>query len=363
MSKIIEQIEKIKQINSNENLVIFVGAGVSKNSGVCSWWELVKEIADKIGENKCTSCEIKDLICGECGEQIEMCSIDGYDCKLKYDFSAEDFLRIPQHFYESFGDTEEEKKPYYDFLKDKFCSDEYETNIIDEIIVKLQPEHIITTNYDHLLENVNDPRVSKYAVITKDDDILSKKGRNYIIKMHGDIDDIQNIVLKEDDYLNYSQNHIIIETFIKALLIDKTFLFVGYSLNDNNLKLIMSYIDFFVKEKRVENRQPHYLVVDKIKDCAHDILYWKNKGVELVDLSQISDYMIENSKCTEISNDVGKKLYSFLYYLNNEPQAYTGEKSELLNIAFKNLKMMFPVLDSLVTKQLLMHFNLKVFME
>lgn len=249
MNKIIEQIEKIKQINSNENLVIFVGAGVSKNSGVCSWWELVKEIADKIGENKCTSCEIKDLLCGECGEQIEMCSINGYNCKLKYDFSAEDFLRIPQHFYESFGDTEEEKKTYYDFLKEKFCSDEYETNIIDEIIVKLQPEHIITTNYDHLLENVNDPRVSKYAIITKDNDILSKKGRNYIIKMHGDIDDIQNIVLKEDDYLNYSQNHIIIETFIKSLLIDKTFLFVGYSLNDNNLKLIMSYIDFFVKEK------------------------------------------------------------------------------------------------------------------
>lgn len=157
MNKIIEQIEKIKQINANKNLVIFVGAGVSKNSGVCSWWELVKEIADKIGENKCTSCEIKDLLCGECGEQIEMCSINGYNCKLKYDFSAEDFLRIPQHFYESFGDTEEEKKTYYDFLKEKFCSDEYETNIIDEIIVKLQPEHIITTNYDHLLENVNDP--------------------------------------------------------------------------------------------------------------------------------------------------------------------------------------------------------------
>ena len=30
------------------------------------------------------------------------------------------------------------------------------------------------------------------------------------------IDDIENIVLKEDDYLNYSQNHIIIETFIRT---------------------------------------------------------------------------------------------------------------------------------------------------
>lgn len=38
---------------------------------------------------------------------------------------------IPQHFYESFGDTEEEKKTYYDFLKEKFCSDEYETVLMD----------------------------------------------------------------------------------------------------------------------------------------------------------------------------------------------------------------------------------------
>ena len=182
MNKIKEQIEKIKQINLNQNLVIFVGAGVSKNSGVCSWWELVKEIADKIGENKCTSCKIKDLICEECGEKIELCNLDGRNCKLKYDFSTEDFLRIPQHFYESLGDSEEDKEPYYDFLKDKFCSKDYETNIIDEIIVKLQPEHIITTNYDHLLEKVKDPTVSKYATITKDDDMLSQKGRNYIIR-------------------------------------------------------------------------------------------------------------------------------------------------------------------------------------
>lgn len=336
MTKIIKQIEKIKQINSNDNLVIFVGAGISKNSGVCSWWELVKEIADKIGENKCASCEMKNIICGQCGENIELCSIDSSSCKFKYDFSSEDFLRIPQHFYESFGDSKEEKEPYYQFLKDKF-NKKYESNIIDEIIIKLQPEHIITTNYDHLLEDVKDPRVSKYAIITKDDDILSKKGRNYIIKMHGDIDDIENIVLKEDDYLNYSQKHIIIETFIKALLIDKTFLFVGYSLNDNNLKLIMNYIDFFVKEKNVENRQPHYLVVDQIKDPLHDIKYWKNKGIELVDLSEVTDYMIENSKCMKISNSIGKKLYTFLNYINNETLAYTNDKLQQLNTSLEKL--------------------------
>lgn len=331
MDEIRNQIEKIKQINSNDNLVIFVGAGVSRNSGVCSWWELVKEIADKIGKNKCESCKLKESICGEYDEKNKLYSRDS--CELKYDFSSEDFLRIPQYFYERDG-----KEKYHEFLNDKFCNKEFETNIIDEIIIQLQPEHIITTNYDHLLENVKDPRVLKYTIIKKDNDILSKKGRNYIIKMHGDIEEIDNIVLKEEDYLNYSQKHIIIETFIKSLLIDKTFLFVGYSLNDNNLKLIMSYIDFFVKEKGIENRQPHYLVVDKIKDLKYDILYWKNKGVELIDLSKVTDYMIDNSKCMKLSNDVGKRLYTFLYYLNNETLAYTDDKSQLLNDTLKKLK-------------------------
>ncbi len=138
----------------------------------------------KVGVNKCASCIIKNVKCKKCGEQIESCDLNENECELKYDFSAEDFLRIPQHFYESLGDSKEEKLPYYQFLKDKFCDNEYESNIIDEIIVKLQPEHIITTNYDHLLESVKDPSITKYAVITKDEDILSKKGRNYIINLY-----------------------------------------------------------------------------------------------------------------------------------------------------------------------------------
>ena len=102
----------------------------------------------------------------------------------------------------------------------------YASNIIDELIIQLNPEHIVTTNYDHLIEDVKHPYVSNYTVIECDGDLLEKNGRRYIIKMHGDIDKLEEIVLKEDDYLKYSQNHILIETYIKSLLIDKTFLFV-----------------------------------------------------------------------------------------------------------------------------------------
>lgn len=329
---LILQIDKIKNINKNNKLVIFVGAGVSKNSGVCSWWELVKEIADRINENKCKSCDIKNLVCTECGKNVEMCSVDNYNCKLKYNFSSDDFLIIPQHYFESLGD---DKSEYYQLLREQFCKP-IKSNIIDDIIVSLNPEHIITTNYDHLLEDTKVPNISKYTIIKSDHDILEKNGRNYIIKMHGDVDDLQNIVLKEDDYLKYSQNHILIESYIKALLIDKTFLFVGYSLSDNNLKLVMSYIDYFVKEKKITGRSPHYLAINKIENSERNIPYWRNKGVELIDLSKIDDNMINNSKCYSVSNYIGKQLYTLLYYIKNDDLKELSELS--ISKAKDNLK-------------------------
>ena len=304
-----KQIGDIRELNKQHKLVIFVGAGVSRNSGICSWWDLVKEMALKINYNDiCDKCEMKSLTCYKCGEELELCSFDNNNCQYKYNFSSDDFLKIPQYFYEEKG-----REAYIDFLSQKFCK-EYETNAIDELIVQLQPEHIITTNYDHLIECVKNTPISKYTVVKSNKDLLTKYGNHYIIKMHGDIDDIndnglENIVLKEDDYLKYSQTHEIIESYIKSLLFDKTFLFVGYSLNDNNLKLMMSYIDYYVKNQGIKERMHHYLVTNLFMNKDRETKYWTNKSVELVDLSNITEFMIKKTPC-ELENQ-GKSLYSF----------------------------------------------------
>ncbi|MGN0619230.1 MAG: SIR2 family protein [Ruminiclostridium sp.] len=324
MEKIISQIEKIREINSQHKLVIFVGAGVSKNSGVCSWWELVRDIAKRIGyDDICEKCATKYEHHSECGDGYEFCSSNS-DCCWKYNFSADDFLKIPQYFFDTKGETE-----YYDFLEKTFCKS-YTPNDIDKLIIELNPEQIITTNYDHLLEDVKNPNVGSYAIIKCDRDLLEQNGRRYIIKMHGDIDDIRKIVLKEDDYLKYSQNHIIIETYIKSLLIDKTFLFVGYSLNDNNLSLIMSYIDYFVKDKAAKKRSLHYLVVDSVSKPEREKIYWKNRGVELVDLSELSADMKSNTKKDVLKSEQGQSLYTFLRYLKDDKLPYFNNKRDSL---------------------------------
>jgi len=365
MEVIYSQIEKIREEKRNNRLVIFVGAGVSKNSGACSWWELVKEIADKIKYSKCSSCKLKTVSCSSCGNQVKVCKDD---CLLKYNFTNEEFLLIPQLYFDSLDKDHEE---YYSYITEKF-SNIGAPNIIDDIIISLEPECIITTNYDHLIEDVNNPNVSKYTVIKKDNELLYKTGNRYIIKMHGDIDDVKNIVLREDDYLNYSQNHTLLETYIKSLLIDKTFLFVGYSLNDNNLKLIMSYIDYFVKENNVTGRTPHYLAVSGISNKVKNRKYWKNKGIELVDLDKITDEMISNVDCKSLENQTAKRLYTFLNYINNGKLEYSSDRtkqlttilervSQTLNnfhfIGYKTLLgfCQFEHLDMLKTPELVFH--------
>ena len=328
MDKIIEQIEKIREINKQHKLVFFVGAGVSRNSGVCSWLDLVKDIAIRIDYNDiCENCKMKNLICSECGETLELCSFDNYKCQYKRNYSPDEFLKIPQYFYEEKGEEQ-----YIQLLNEKFGGN-YTPNIIDDLIFEIKPEHIITTNYDHLLEDTKNINVSKYTIIKSDKELLTKPGKHYIIKMHGDKDDfdkcrINNIVLKEDDYLKYSHTHEIIESYIKSLLFDKTFMFVGYSLSDNNLKLIMSYIDYYAKSQGIKNRNPHYLITNKIYHKERDNKYWKNKNVEVVDLSTLSNFMKEKTPCN--LNTYGKPLFSFLTYIKDDNLPFYEDKKEQL---------------------------------
>ena len=68
-------------------LVIFVGAGVSRNvEGMPSWNELIQKMAKAIDYSKCKSCRCKSEACEE-------------NCALKSEYSTDELLKIPQYVY------------------------------------------------------------------------------------------------------------------------------------------------------------------------------------------------------------------------------------------------------------------------
>ena len=292
-----EKIELIKKAKEEDRLVIFIGAGVSFNSGIPKWKGVIQELARQLKYYKCKKCKYRKNL-KNCSE-YEECSITG-----------EEFLKIPQFYYNL------HPKKYFDIIK-TLLDIEAEPNDLNRMIMEIKPKHIITTNYDRLIESTNHANRLIYKKIYKDQDLLDMYSNNYIIKMHGDIKDLKSIVLKEDDYLSYSQNHILMETKIKSLLLDHTFVFVGYSLNDYNLKLIMKWRDIIADQYNKGDKKCKSFIIDPSNHEKYEKSYYENNSVYIIDSEDLKSEIICNNFSNINLDEFGKKVYSILNLINN----------------------------------------------
>lgn len=245
MKDFIEESKRIIQNSSKNNkLVAFVGAGISANSGIPLWKNIIDKIKDKIS--------ISDELT--------------------------DDLKIAQYYYNS-----REEKEYYDFLKSELEIDAI-PNAIHDKLLELNPYHIITTNYDDLIEKQANQKGIFYDLVCKDNDLPYTPRGRMIIKMHGDFKN-RNIVFKEDDYLSYKRNFTLIETYIKSLFSTHTILFVGYSLSDPDIQYIFQWVkDILGKDLP----RPYFLKVDEEGQFdLNEYLYYKNKGINILYYSQL----------------------------------------------------------------------------
>lgn len=283
-----EKVRYIKGVKDENKLIIFVGAGISKNSNLPDWEQLIKVFIKKLN----------------------------YPNREDEKLSSDEYLKIPQYYYNTYGKEEYEK-----VIKDELDI-EVQPNDIHELIFKLNPSHIITTNYDRLLEDTIIEQRMLFDRVSKDKDLLDSKKSNHIIKMHGDIKDLENIVLKENDYLNYSQNHILIETYIKSLLVSNTFLFVGYSLNDYNLKQIISWVDYLAKSYTDIKDRPKSFIIQEVKEEYSQFVedYYEKNNIFIINPKEIdNEYM--KAVSSSLTNEFGKRLYGTLMYIKDYPNS------------------------------------------
>ena len=82
-----------------------------------------------------------------------------------------------------------------------------------------------------------------------------------VYKMHGDCSTPENCVIIKDDYELYNETRQLFSTTLQGDLVSKTFLFIGFSFEDPNLKYILSRIRVLLDK----NRRTHYLFLKKIQ--------------------------------------------------------------------------------------------------
>ena len=268
----------IRKAMQERQLVLFVGAGASASvdSGMPLWKTAINQIAEKLNLDK--------------------------DRNL-------DSLIIPQYYYNARG-----RKEYTQLMREIFhYDDKLYPGVIHKAIMRFDAETIITTNYDHLIEQAAEENGEFLQVVSQDLDLPYRKAGKELIKMHGDFEH-DNYVLKEDDYLHYHKNFKLIENYVKSLIGTKTVLFLGYSLNDPDVKHIFSW----VKEILDEHFQRAYLIVTGRMSDQNEIEYFRHLGVNLIYAAELFD-----------ENDVGKndhsaQLLQTLHYILDDGERQKG---------------------------------------
>lgn len=256
--------KRIIEASQTESLTFFVGAGISKLSDAPKWSELIDAFSDSLGRTK------------------------------KSNYSNEEYLSIPQMYYYSINQDENQ---YYDFINNCFGSKKLVPNVIHKMLLDLNPCAFITTNFDNLLETAASENCQSFKVVACDDEISGINGNRFILKLHGDLDH-RNIVLKEEDYLNYSEKFKLVETILKSIFATNTVVFIGYGLNDYNIKLVLNWTKALLKEKF---NKPIFIYTDDAELSKDELRYHESKGLRVIDyrycIENKSDDFINRYKC------------------------------------------------------------------
>jgi hypothetical protein len=111
------------------------------------------------------------------------------------------------------------------------------------VIVKLPFSAIVTTNYDKLLERSyasvgSLPKTPTHRDVDALGPLLFDRSF-FILKAHGDIDRPESMVLTTRDYQEIIHANPAFNSVFSAILLTKAVLFVGYSINDPDFRLLL----------------------------------------------------------------------------------------------------------------------------
>ena len=132
---------------------------------------------------------------------------------------------------------------------------------LHKAIISLNQRIIVTTNFDKLIENAwNDAKIARYPqVVSKIDQQVFKLFRDeesYLIKIHGTIDEPENIVFDKTSYQRSAFANVFYHDLISTLLLTHTFIFIGFSMDDPAVSLLVESHAYRFSETR-----PHYAFV------------------------------------------------------------------------------------------------------
>jgi hypothetical protein len=220
--------------------ILFAGAGISMSVGLPSWSELIEHMQSELG-------------------------LSPGDTEADYQALAE-YHRLQNG---SMGPLRSWMDRTWSVSEDKVKGSR-----IHELIVELDFPIVYTTNYDNNLEAAYHLHGRDFIKIVNARDLArSTEGLPQIIKFHGDFEDDQSLVLAETDYFDRLSFDSPLDIKFRADTLGRTILFIGYSMTDMNIRLMLHRLwRTWSQSGREKDRPPSFVFASRSDPVGDAVL-------------------------------------------------------------------------------------------
>jgi hypothetical protein len=280
-------IEEICKAIDKGSFGVYVGAGLSMGAGLPSWPQLLNDLIDII--------ERKGIAASRIDEMRILSSQPA-----KFLLLAEEIRDLIQNDLEK-------------LIRERFEDKSKQPTETHDSLVKLKTKFIITTNYDTLIEkalvkNYNNffPTVYTYKDASSINYSLWNND-HFVLKAHGDAKTPKEIVLTERDYRNIIYNQSGYQSILHAIFSTNSILFIGVSLNDPELLLLLSYIHNIFHG----GTPNHYALMSRDAVNQTEIERWrKDYNIQIVSYDPVDNHKEVKNYIDEILSKTGEAEFS-----------------------------------------------------
>ncbi|MEJ8529481.1 SIR2 family protein [Acinetobacter baumannii] len=186
---------------------------------------------------------------------------------------------------------------------------------------KLPFQLVATTNFDYLLEESYTHLGTRFCRTIIDEEqlpIINNDPKHLkLLKIHGDLSHPSRLIATEEDYDAFLKRFPMIATFITNLFISKTVFFIGYSVDDSDIRQIFQMI----KDRLGKLKRRAYTV--RINASIQEINRFARRGINVINIPITA----ENIDYNQVFSRLFEQLNN--YWTSNIPSNATEEDSQI----------------------------------
>lgn len=131
-----------------------------------------------------------------------------------------------------------------DELRRLLFHDTAQPGAVHEAFCSLPFDVVCTTNFDSLLEKGYTEVARTHRVVVEEEQLSAGTDPRTVtlLKLHGDLDHPHRLVVAEEDYDRFVLDNPLMVTYLTNLLITRSALFIGYSLDDPDMRQILGLV-------------------------------------------------------------------------------------------------------------------------